>query len=278
MAGRRRRSSLFPTRSATTSAAISAPRPGAARGLGGEVRRVQEAVHGGSRATRSDLRRRPAAGLGRRRCRVSRRRQGLGHPRLVGKSPQPTGQADPLASGRLSRSGPLDFDPDDVRRRRRRLRAWKRRRPEFPLRHPRARHGRDLQRPGPVRPAALRLHLLRLQRRHAPLDPAGRIDGPARPVHLHPRFDRRRRGRADAPADRAPCRLAGDPQFRRPSPRRRQRNGRGVQGRPAAPRPTGGARADAAEPPHARPRSSLPPRACRRAATSWPTPPTASRR
>ena len=55
-------------------------------------------------------------------------------------------------------------------------------------------------------------------------------------LRLHPRFDRRRRGRPDAPADRATGRVAGDSQSAGDSPRRRQRSGRGLQGRDAAER------------------------------------------
>ena len=47
-----------------------------------------------------------------------------------------------MADRRLGRPGPLDQDPADVRRRRR-LRGRQLRRPQLPLRHPRARHGRD---------------------------------------------------------------------------------------------------------------------------------------
>ena len=83
------------------------------------------------------------------------------------------------------------------------LEARHARRPQHAFRHPRTRHGRDLQRHGGVRPARLRLHLPRLLRLHAAADPALRADGAAQLHGVHPRFDRRRRGRADPPAHRA---------------------------------------------------------------------------
>ena len=114
--------------------------------------------------------------------------------------------------------------------------------------------GAILQRHGPVRSAGLRGHVLRLHRLHAAVDPPGRHHGPAGVLRLHARFDRRGRRRPDAPADRASGRAAGDPQPAGDPPGRRQRSGRGVQGRHAAERSARRACADAAEPAHARPR------------------------
>ena len=101
-------------------------------------------------------------------------------------------------------------------------------RAELPLRHPRARHGRDHQRPLPVQGPSLRLRLPDLQRLRAGLAAPGRDHGDPGHLRVHPRFDRRRRGRADSSARRAP-RLA--PRHSRPhhhETRGRQRGDRGL--------------------------------------------------
>ena len=92
--------------------------------------------------------------------------------------------------------------------------------PQPALRHPRARHGRDRQRPHAERLPRLRGRLPHLQRLHEGRHPAGRDH--AHPVHLrvHPRLDRGGRGRADAPADRAARHPARDAEPRRRAPRR----------------------------------------------------------
>ena len=93
-------------------------------------------------------------------------------------------------------------------------------------------------------------------------------------LRLHARLDRRRRGRPDAPADRAARVAAGDPRPDRAPPGRRQRGRRGLEGghdsspRAGRPGPHPPGRADA-RPHQVRAR----PRACAAAATSWPTPP-----
>ena len=53
-------------------------------------------------------------------------------------------------------------------------------------------------------------------------------------LRVHARQHRRRRGRADAPAGRAPRRAARDPRTDRPAPGRRQRDGGGLAGRAVA--------------------------------------------
>ena len=76
-----------------------------------------------------------------------------------------------------------------------------------------------------------------LQRLRQAGDPAQRPDGAAGHLRLHARLDRRRRGRPDAPADRATRVAAGHPGPDRPAPRGRQRGGGGLEGHhEAAPR------------------------------------------
>ena len=70
---------------------------------------------------------------------------------------------------------------------------------------------------------------LMLHRLCRPVDSAGGADGHPRDLRLHPRFDRRGRGRPDASADRAAlAALRAIPQSHRDSARRRQRGRRGV--------------------------------------------------
>ena len=100
------------------------------------------------------------------------------------------------------------------------------RRPQPPLRHPRARDGRDRQRPDAQRPARLRRHLPDLLRLHEAVDPAGGADGRPVDLRLHARLDRPRRRRPDPSADRAAVVAARDAQRRRrsvrPTPTRRR--------------------------------------------------------
>ena len=68
--------------------------------------------------------------------------EGPRQPRLVGQGAERGRQERAVADRRLGRSGAVDQDAPDLRRRRR-LRGRQLRRPQLPLRHPRARHGRD---------------------------------------------------------------------------------------------------------------------------------------
>ncbi len=115
------------------------------------------------------------------------------------------------------------------------------RRPLSPLRHPRARHGRDRRRDGAARrrPAGDG-HVLRVRRLHAPVDPPRRTLRRQGLLRVHPRLGRRRRGRPDAPAGRATRQPAGDPEPARGPPRRRQRDDPGL-GRHRPPRRSLGA-------------------------------------
>ena len=98
------------------------------------------------------------------------------------------------------------------------------RRPELPLRHPRARDGGVRQRHGADQGPPVRCRVPHLQRLRATLDPACGDHGDPDDPHLHPRLDRRRRGRTDPPADRAARQPPGDPRPARAPARRRQRS------------------------------------------------------
>ena len=134
----------------------------------------------------------------------------------------------------------------------------------------RARDGRRGQRPRAARRnrQAVLLDVLRLHRLHAPADPALGADEPRLRLDLQPRLGRSRRGRADAPAGRAPRRDARDPEPDRDPPGRRERDGRGVgrdprgSERPGLPRPLPPERADD-RPRRARSRFRPPPRRVR---------------
>ena len=139
-------------------------------------------------------------------------------------------------------------------------------RPGAALRHPRARDGLDPQRDGPARRhPALRRHLPDLQRLHAPGRPARVAHGAAGHLCVDPRLRRARRGRADAPAGRAPRRPSRHPRTRRRAAGGRQRD-RGRLADRARATTTG------------RPVSRCPGRTCRssRAGPTATPPPTAS--
>ena len=89
--------------------------------------------------------------------------KGLATRDASGQGAQRARQERALADGRLGRPGPVDQDAADVRRGRR-LRRGQSRRPQPPLRHPRARHGGRPQRHGPGQGAAVRVGLPDLQR------------------------------------------------------------------------------------------------------------------
>ena len=72
-----------------------------------------------------------------------RRREGAGHPQGLQQGPERDRRERAVADRRLRRPHRLDLGPAQLRRRRR-LRARQLRRPPAPLRHPRARVGRDL--------------------------------------------------------------------------------------------------------------------------------------
>ena len=177
---------------------------------------------------------------------VRRRPQGRGHPQGQRPGDQRDRREGAGVLGRLGRPGrvqqhhhrgrsvvparrPLDQD----------VAGRPLRRPGAPLRHPRARHGRDPQRHRRARRhPRLRRHLPHVLRLHATVGPAGLDHGAPGHLRLDPRLDRARRGRSDPPADRALRRAPGDPGARRRPPGRRQRGRRVLEGRSCA-TPTG---------------------------------------
>ena len=94
---------------------------------------------------------------------------------------------------------------------------------------------------------ALRLDLPDLLRLHAPGGAAVGADGARELVGMDARLGRRRRGRPDAPAGRAPHGAAGDPESLVRPARRRERGVDGMAARARAEAGAGRARADAAE-------------------------------
>ncbi len=216
---------------------------------------------------------RAARGLGQGPADLPGRREGRRRPRRVRQGAERGrartcpwlvgGSADlaPSTKTRLTFEGAGDFEAADHGG------------PQLPLRHPRARDGRDPQRHGAVEGAPVRLGLPDLQRLLPPADPAGGDHGDPGHLHLHARLDRRRRGRPDAPAGRAARLAARDPGPDHAAARRRQRGGRGLARHHAAAARAGRAGPDAAR----RCRRSIArkyaPAAGRRARapTSWPT-------
>src|SRR5690606_22321967 len=121
-------------------------------------------------------------------------------------------------------------------------------RPHPPLRHPRARDGRDPQRHRAARRhAPVRRHLPGVLRLHAPVGAAGRADEAAGDVRVDARLHRPGRGRPDPPADRAPVVAARHPRPGRGPAGRRQRDRGRLEDGPGAHRPARGDRADPAE-------------------------------
>ena len=169
---------------------------------------------GARRRARPDAAARAARRLGPEPAGLPRRREGHRRPRRVGQGAERARAERPLAPRRLGRPGPVDQDRAHLRRRGR-LPGRRRRAAEPPLRHPRARDGRDRERPVALEAAAVRRDVLHLQRLRAPRDPPVGAHGDADDLRLHARLDRRRRGRPDAPADRAAGVAARDPGPRR---------------------------------------------------------------
>ncbi len=100
--------------------------------------------------------------------------------------------------------------------------------PQHAFRHPRACDGRGRERACTVQGARLRRRLPHFLGLHETADPVERSDGAAGHLHLHARFDRRRRGWSDAPTGRA---IGRAPQHSRPdhaASRRCQRSGRSL--------------------------------------------------
>ena len=176
-------------------------RPGAPR-VGGAVRPLRRRAPRPRRPAQPHAAPHAARRLGRRPAGVPGRRQGPGRARLQRQGAQRGRGAGAVDDRRILGPGAVEQVSADLRRRGR----LQRRRPgraQPALRGPRARRRRGLQRARPVQAARLpgRVpHLLRLPARRAA---ALGADGAAADPHLHPRLDRRRRGRAHPPAHRA---------------------------------------------------------------------------
>ncbi len=221
------------------------------------ARRVDAPVRGvarGRRRPRPVVGRRlvphPARGLGRRPPRLHHRGQDR-DPRRLRQGHQRRGAAHADAHGRLGRPGAVQQHADQGRAR---PAGGHPRRAQRALGRARARHGRHGQRPVHARRhPPLRGHVLRVRRLHAPGHAPLRAHGPAGDLRAHARQHRRRRGRSHAPADRAPGHAARHAGLRRPASGRRQRDGRGLEDRPADHRRAGRPHAHASEPPDHRP-------------------------
>ena len=154
-------------------------------GRGGGVREHPRGHHAGG------LRRGPAALRGRR---------GDGDPQGLERG-DPVGRRARSPPGRRCRRS-RHLDQHGHRRRRRRP-ARLLRGAQPALRRARARHGRDRERPDAARLPRLRQHLPDLLGLHARGGQAVGAPEAAGDLGLHARLDRARRGRPDAPADRA---------------------------------------------------------------------------
>ena len=182
-----------------------------------------------------------------------------------------------LADRRLGRPGAVDQDAADLRGRRR-LRGRQLRRPQLPLRHPRARDGRHPQRHGAVEGAALRLRLPDLQRLRPDADPPGAImEIPVIYIFTHDSIGVGEDGPTHQPIEQLPS-LRAIPGLivLRPGDANEVVEAWKVimqlQHEPAVPDPHAPGPADA-RPHQVRPGVGRAPRA----PTSWPTPPAASR-
>ena len=194
-----------------------------------EARRLRHRLPGGGSAARAGPSRGTAGGLGQRAGRHLRPRGqsgcDAGCVRPGDERHRPEGAR---LHGRLGRPGPFDQDALEGPRP---LRLRRVLRPQHALRRPRARHGRDSKRHGaPRRDHPLYGNLPDLLRLHASVHTAGRPDGAARRVHLHARLHRTRRGRPDAPTDRAAHGAAGGAEPGSATSRRRHRDCRGMEG------------------------------------------------
>jgi transketolase N-terminal domain/subunit len=136
-------------------------------------------------------------------------------------------QSIPWFLGGSADLGALEQDDAHVRGRgrlRARLVWW----PQHALRHSRARDGRGGQRHVAVEAAAVRGDLLHFQRLRARVHPPVGAHGNPDADGVHARRDGRRRGRADAPADRAARLVARHARHDGVAPRRCERGDRSV--------------------------------------------------
>ena len=163
--------------------------------LRGRARRVGEGVRRrrGGEASRRLGRRDPGSRVERRaRC----------HPLVLGKGATGFGGADPGPDRWIGRPG---FVQQDGHRGGGFAATCVTGRPRDPLRRSGARDGRYHERHGAARRrSAVRRDVPHLLGLHAPVDQAGRDNGPAGGVRVHARQHRPGRGRAHPPAGRAP--------------------------------------------------------------------------
>ena len=187
--------------------------PSAAGGCGGSGRqlfaRYAARVPGAGRAAQPHAAAHPARRLGRRHPDLRRRRQGRGRPRRQRQGAQRGRRPGAVADRRLLGPGPVEQVPADLRR-------------APGTSPPRTGPGATCtsgcaSTPRPRSPTGWRCRKLRayqagflifsdFQRGRVA---AVRADGAAADPRLHARLDRGRRGRPDAPADRAPGLAAG---------------------------------------------------------------------
>ena len=203
-------------------------RPAAPR-VGGAVRRATRRVPRPGGAAQPHAAPDAARRMGRRPAGVPGRRQGRRQPRLRRQGAQRGRGAGAVADRRVVGPGAVEQVAPDLRGRGR-LQRGRPGRSQPALRGPRARRRRGLQRARAVQAARLpgRVpHLLRLPARRAA---ALRADGAPADPHLHPRLDRRGRGRAHPPAHRAPRLDPRHARRDRHAARRRQRGRRGLAG------------------------------------------------
>ena len=220
--------------------AMARERRAAAPRVGGAVRPLQRRAPRPGRPAQPHAAPDAARRMGRRPAGVPARREGHRQPRLGRQGAQRGRGAGAVADRRVVGPGAVEQVAPDLRRRGR-LQRGRPGRSQPALRGPRARRRRGLQRARAVQAARLpgRVpHLLRLPARRAA---ALGADGAAADPHLHPRLDRRRRGRAHPPADRADRLDPRHARRDRHAARRRQRGRRGLAGDHADPARAGGA-------------------------------------
>ena len=204
------------------------------------LRGLSREVSGARRRGRADAETRTAGRMGQEPPRLSGRSEGRRRARCIEPGAERPRAERALVPRRLR--GPRAVEQDHAQvRGRGRPGAGHSRRQEPALRHPRARNGRDGERAFAVEAAGVRRDVLHLQRLRAAGDPALRPDGAADDLRLHARCDGRRRGRSDAPADRAARLAPCDPRPHADPAGRRERGGRGLSVRDAASPPAGGA-------------------------------------
>ena len=210
-------------------------RQGAARRLVRAARRVPEAVPRAGRRSSTGCSTASSPTAGTRTCPTfPADAKGLAARESSGKVLNAVAKNVPWLIGGAGRPGPLDQDPAHLRRRRR-LRGRQLRRPQPPLRHPRARDGGHPQRHGAVQgPAAS------APASSSSATTAGRRSASPRSWRSRSSTSSRTTRSASARTARRTSRSSSSPSLRaipglhRDPPGRRQRGGRGLAGHHAA--------------------------------------------